>query len=209
MKNRVILLLVGVALAGPSFAQRVGPPTAQKPAAPVAQTVTPQILQQVRQDLRSPDPDVRLATMARVFDSGSKAEQEVAISEGLATADGAMANLATRFVFGQLTFFVPEPVGELRGAALIAYQNRDLQDRNGMRYERKYYDIASGNFFTNDPNGSDQPLRGQISADRLQFRSWFCNSSMTRVQGTWTYQGRVSCKYNEYALNEMMTISIR
>lgn len=156
-------------------------------------------IEQLRAGLSSPDPSVRVATFSAMMQSNNPSLTTIAINEGHASSDATLRDLAARAAFGQTAGFLIEPIGEVPPELQKTMQVLS----RAVSIKIQGYDPARGMFTI---SGSGE---GEISGARLTFRSWGCQGNLVSVEGTWTYQGRVLCKYGSAILDRKMAVTIR
>jgi hypothetical protein len=155
-------------------------------------------VEQLRQNLRSPDQSVRVATFQAMIESNNPSLVEIAISEGFASTDEAMKTMAFRAAAADTERVIFEPIGLPAGQV---YRNYDTQ-ANGLNFALQNYDWRSGTFCSRrDPNGVCQtrPPTGQFSGRTFTFKTDFCQGQLQNVDGTWEFEGQIICNpgYND------------
>lgn len=196
-----------LALCGLMGSMVVGLAWGQTQSAPRAQTPTEVLrniqhssdeLEQLRAQLQSPNPSVRATAFNAMVESNNATLVTIAINEGHASADAVLRDLSARAAFRQLLSFKVEPSGDVS-----AQQDDYLFFVNGgLQTKLSKYDPAAGLFIL--PSGE-----GQISGNRLTFRSGYCQGSLAALEGSWTYEGPVTCIFNKTKLVTRMHINIR
>ncbi len=159
-------------------------------------------VEQLRAALHSPDPSTRLATMNAMLHSNNPALVSSAISEGNASSDVDLRNLAVRAAFRELTGFTLQPTNPLPDDTAKTYSDF-THSTGGLKIQLSGYDPSSGVF---QGYGS---LRGQISYGRLEFQDNTCNAVLLAKSGSWRFEGRVDCRYGAESFSELMWVQIR
>jgi len=159
-------------------------------------------LQQLRAALRGPDASARVAAFTAMIESNNPSLMAMAISEGRASGDVVLRDLAVRAAFREVKTFTPEPTSELVEKVLGTYQAL-AADRHCLFITIADYDWKAGAFKTT----SD--AYGQVSAGRLSFGSGCCQGNLMATEGTWQFEGIVTCAWYSHRLRERMRLHIR
>jgi hypothetical protein len=168
-----------------------------------AQAGAPDITQ-LKAAFHSPDQSVRLAALSGALDSHNAPLVALAISEGYASSDEVMRNLAARAAFAELKHVAPEPTSTLSDADRAHYAQLAV-DFNWLLLEVQKYDAATGL----------AELRGNysgslaLSASRLEFKTGFCHAVLRSSPGSWVFEGPVTCAQGTNNFNGNMRVQIR
>ena len=149
-------------------------------------------IEQLRQNLRSPDQSVRVATFQAMIESNNPSLKEVAISEGFASTDETIKTMTFRAVAGDLIRVRLEPVGLPAGQV---YRNYDVH-AGSLGFVLFNYDWRSGSFCAQrNEHGVcfDSPPTGQVSGRTFTFRNNSCQGQLHNIDGTWEFEGQVIC----------------
>ena len=160
-------------------------------------------VEQLRSALQSPDASTRLSTMTAMLQSNNPALSSLAISEGNASSDADMRNLAVRAAFREITIFTPQPVNALADDAAKRYSMLSGLV-NGLRIQITGYNWTAGYF-----KGAGYATAGEISAGRVEFHTGGCSGVLLSKSGSWRFEGQVNCNYNNGSFSEPMWVLIR
>lgn len=152
-------------------------------------------LEQLQRNLRSPDAAVRLSTFQAMVASDNPSLKELAIEEGFASTQETMKTLAFRAAGMDIDTISLVPVG-LPGGQV--YRNHEQYVKQ-LTFSLKEYDWRSGTFCrfreNNGVCGDLAYTKGQISGRVLTFRSNDCSGQLQNIDGTWEFEGPVTCRY--------------
>jgi hypothetical protein len=141
-------------------------------------------VQQLRAALRSPDPAVRVSTFSAMVESNNAAMTAMAINEAHAGTDPTLRDMAARAAFKELSTVAMELVAPPSPDARERYLKSAAAGGPTLRIDK--YDWHTG--MAEIWNG-----KSQISGATFTFNSIFCRGSLSAVEGTWDYEGVVSC----------------
>jgi len=172
-------------------------------------------MEQLRQNLRSPDQSVRLATFEAMVDSNSPSMREMAISEGFAGTDEAMKSMSFRAALIGVSAIHIEPKGLPPGQAYLNWDT--FQRLFDFRIKEDEYDWRTGSFCERNSEGvcrSVSDVAGQMSGRTFSYKNGLgsprCAGQLVNVDGTWEFEGRISCTANGGAtLNGDFKMKIR
>lgn len=170
-------------------------------------------LDQLRQNLRSPDQSVRLSTFEAMVESNNPTLKELAISEGFAGTDEAMKTLAFRAAMIDVKRIHLDPVGLQPGQVYVNWET--FQRRFDLQLEDGSYDWRSGMFCQRAPSGgcyNSPNYSGQISSRTFTYSygdTPGCSGQLTNIEGTWEFEGPVRCRFNKTTLEGTFRLKLR
>ena len=171
-------------------------------------------LEQLRQNLRSPDQSVRLSTFEAMVESNSPSMKELAISEGFAGTDEAMKTLAFRAAMMDVSRIHLEPVGLPPGRI---YANWDrFQQLFDFAIPKGGYDWRRGTFCEVSASGicyASNGTAGQITSQVFNYKRGeynpTCSGQLLNIEGTWEFEGPVNCNSNSTTMSGTFRMKLR
>lgn len=200
-RSLIIISLLAIAAATPAQDRSTAHPMTAAEVLKQANTGASDV-EQLRTALRSPDATTRVNTMHAMLESNNPVLTSIAISEGNASSDVVLRNLAVRAAFREVLAITPQPVNQLSDQAAQVYA-RMVRTPTELKLDITAYEWATGRFKAGN-NGV-----GEISYSRLEFQMPVCSGVLAAKEGTWIYEGRVNCLYGNDKLNEVMRVQIR
>lgn len=210
----VTLAIAMAALSAHAQKQKTTAPPQQSPADILkAANAKSAELEQLRQNLRSPDQSVRLSTFEAMVESNNPSMKELAISEGFAGTDEAMKTMAFRAAMMDVKRVHLDPVGLPPGQMYVNWDT--FQRRFDLQLEDGSYDWRSGVFCQRGPSGgcyNSPNYSGQISSRTFNYSygdAPGCSGQLTNIEGTWEFEGPVRCRFNKNTLEGTFRLKLR
>lgn len=160
-----------------------------------AQTTSARDLAAIRSNLSSADPSVRVEAMSACVASGSAAAIEMCEDVAIVGDDPTLRTLAVRSAFSRLRRLVIEVSDE--ALAQPAAQSHT----NALSTSIRVYDQATGRFGYGPYN-----VDSQVSGEVINFTFSNCSGVFRREAGTWTFRGRLTCRFSSWTPQGVITL---
>ena len=125
----------------------------------------------------------------------SVARHEAKVEKGLQNPDPGSRSLAFREAFKSVGVFTID-LEPHEGGRVYAVQ-QEGQWENRINAPVAYYEYETGKFREHE-RASMAGLTGHISGDTISFRNGSCSGSLYNVEGTWMFEGPVTCSVDTY-----------